>query len=958
MASIWSMPLSVIMRIIQHGRLGQGRSIGSRLCLTLLLGGGILAGLLTDLWQPEPSIRNISFSAEQLQMPPAQPLVDQGGPGRLKSIDVSLTAVSSANTYSNIFSTSDGPKAIRLELTDPSNLFLVLGTLKYALLTDAFSLSTPKRISVKGVDKNYLTVSIDGFDVFSGSGEQLDFDNYDIDAFVVGSGFQRLRNFAGELLDLKIKAEVAEDRKIIVTVRRSIALVIVAGLVLLLGKLLPDRPDGGIGKLQSGLHFDAVTLILMLSLASIGSMLRGVSGSSWTLLIMLGGAFPSLVAWRWLANRNRHDAPNFVRRLQHVAQSSAANAAIVSLVIATTILVVFKLRKSADSVDAIVGSIGLIASVASIGVWSGCGCRDAGKIYSVVAIAAAAALLACFLLHLPNGAVIIRQYVAWPFLTLATFGCFLLFLNRAVLGVALTNRRRSFGVRLIANTLSACGFLVLAFRSDSLFIDGSQFHWAYFVGPVQAVRAGGWLLWDVPSQYGLLPIAIISTLPFASAWNAFYVFQAALLFSAALIMYFVLLRVGLSRAIAFLVVAGTVFLADPRGFIGPMPFPSSSVVRFFWCYVVLAVACWTFLGPHPSVYRYLRLCLLPWLIGVLWSAESFVYVTSITFAPVVVHLLSQFVFRRELSSSVIDVIYLLVMPITVLAAAIIGVQLFYLAKLGHLADLSMFFQYALGYAGGFGAMPLSMQGPIWIFLLIMVCGVSCCAAMPGREMSVAGVVGVLIAALACVWAILSYYIGRAVPDNVTALLPLLAFVSLIVARIGFKSGLLSPMSFGFLTTFLALVVASTVLSTSLLAGVPRMRFAFSGITSKLYPPETDLAAALKDAGVTANSAVSFYGYAASMPYAVVSSEVVSYEKPFFFGPFQLLEEPISAAKREIVIRRFVDRFASSGYIVQKRGEAEDRLESVLNLIGRWYVISASVQRGQYRILRLDRDVPR
>ncbi|MEJ7640344.1 MAG: hypothetical protein WKF75_20850 [Singulisphaera sp.] len=47
-------------------------------------------------------------------------------------------------------------------------------------------------------------------------------------------------------------------------------------------------------------------------------------------------------------------------------------------------------------------------------------------------------------------------------------------------------------------------------------------HWGAIVGPAELVRRGGWLLWDVPSQYGFLSALTIAAIPLKSVWQSFY----------------------------------------------------------------------------------------------------------------------------------------------------------------------------------------------------------------------------------------------------------------------------------------------------------------------------------------------------------------------------------------------------------------------------------------------------
>jgi hypothetical protein len=71
--------------------------------------------------------------------------------------------------------------------------------------------------------------------------------------------------------------------------------------------------------------------------------------------------------------------------------------------------------------------------------------------------------------------------------------------------------RTTGNVRILylAGTLVIAAFL--AFRVENNII---AYNYGFFIGPAEVIRQGGWLLWDVPSQYGYLNVLLIALLPF------------------------------------------------------------------------------------------------------------------------------------------------------------------------------------------------------------------------------------------------------------------------------------------------------------------------------------------------------------------------------------------------------------------------------------------------------------
>jgi len=177
-------------------------------------------------------------------------------------------------------------------------------------------------------------------------------------------------------------------------------------------------------------------------------------------------------------------------------------------------------------------------------------------------------------------------------------------------------------------------FGVLSFRVDGLFsLNGAQ-HWSFWVGPIESVREGGWLLWDVPSQYGFLSILLLALMPIKSAWESLFLVQGALIWIVAALLYFRLRLKSqglLNYAASCLITLTSVYFMDRfREYLnGPQEFVSVGPMRFFWCYMSMFVlwACLDRDSPRLRLYRWLGA--IVWVAGVLWSAESAFYSTAI-----------------------------------------------------------------------------------------------------------------------------------------------------------------------------------------------------------------------------------------------------------------------------------------------------------------------------------------
>ena len=156
-------------------------------------------------------------------------------------------------------------------------------------------------------------------------------------------------------------------------------------------------------------------------------------------------------------------------------------------------------------------------------------------------------------------------------------------------------------------------------------------HWQMFVGPLELLQQGGFLLWDTPSQYGFLSILSAYIIPFNDPWIKFYFLNSSLkLISSLLIFYTIwnkksVLRYFLSLIITFSILF--IFTISPS-FENSSITPSSGPFRFFWVILIMF-----FIVKNKSLNLKKQLLFISpiWLIGFLWSILSAFIVSAIVF---------------------------------------------------------------------------------------------------------------------------------------------------------------------------------------------------------------------------------------------------------------------------------------------------------------------------------------
>ena len=343
-----------------------------------------------------------------------------------------------------------------------------------------------------------------------------------------------------------------------------------------------------------------------------------------------------------------------------------------------------------------------------------------------------------------------------------------------VIAAALARTARAGGkLAAWSRALGAClAFALSSVRAGPLEYHPAMHHWGAIIGPAEAVRQGGWLLWDVPAQYGFLSTLGIAATPAGSVWQSFYVLNALLNFAAACLLFFVLRarEPGLARDVfAFVVAEAAVFLVPgyPDEATGPWSVPNVAAFRFFWCYALLAWLFWLEQidrdgGPLEPV---LAAGCIVWLVATLWSAESAFYSGLIwipAFGGIVV---------ARFRGSPRRAARWLALPPALLLASVVIVEGFYRARLGHGPDWRAFVDHALAFGGGFYPLPIVGEGPASILVLALWAIASVGGELVHRRAPV-GALALAWGAWATVFSTASYFVHRSHHSNATNLLPL------------------------------------------------------------------------------------------------------------------------------------------------------------------------------------------
>uniref|UniRef100_B1XTG0 Uncharacterized protein n=1 Tax=Polynucleobacter necessarius subsp. necessarius (strain STIR1) TaxID=452638 RepID=B1XTG0_POLNS len=864
-----------------------------------------------------------------------------GNVGRIHEAKISFEFINNDPTFSygNIFQTSSNSDGIRLEFQPQNKLFLILGKDKLYLIADDLRAHQPYKIDIFYKREGELLVHLNGRKSISLDAEAIGSKKLQVSEFLIGTGFSQTRPMNGSINNFEASIQLQKATSMAKLFTWLLIPLSFSGFLLgfwlTLQLFESTKAQDLYTSFGSSSCMNRLKGLQNLNLCHLHSATLTVLAFVITSLQFLNERYFGMAKWLpyiaipfpllLLAAKGLNPKTSFHRNLY----SFTSLAIYCCLLIYSTIsalgfnkyLLLFcalsicfaLLLKSPNWIIASLISIASWLSITQLENWSS---------------------LATLL-----------EENSFPYLIFSGFTLIGIFI------FLFSNHRQkcnSYLYSISGISLALVVFLFLVFRSDSLFIPGSEFHWEYFTGPIRSIWSGGRLLLNTPSQYGFLNILLASAIPTQSSWQALYIFQGSILFLTSSATFLSLMFIGggdfFKKLIIFLLVLASFFFADSH-WIGPLPFPSSSVTRFFCCYILL----FSTLIRTP-LFRKEIIYAMSWCLGILWSAESAYYCTSIYLFILIADILSSKTKADKLNAFRSHIIC--ATSIATVAAVIIFFV--YYIYTGIAPNYVSMFDYAIGYASGYGYVPLPLYGPGNLLLLLFL-GIGVITIATIRDGDKATSIS-LAASAGCLWAVGSYYLGRSVPQNITALFPILCFCTLLSFFLARKRGFekaSTPLLMASIPLFF--LVLATFYSPTWWQQLKGMQTYSENISSKLPIMDPKLEAELINLDKDNAIPKIIFSDSAAFPY---SSAVKTNREAIAWlpTPLQLLMPPISNEKQSIILQNYVcSTFKESGILIYHPGSISYALPNTLKSLDKILHIKNKVLAGKYEIYLFEKN---
>ena len=517
--------------------------------------------------------------------------------------------------------------------------------------------------------------------------------------------------------------------------------------------------------------------------------------------------------------------------------------------------------------------------------------------------------------------------------------------------------------------------ILLALRIDAISsVYSSYYHVGFFSGPIQTIRSGGIVLWDTPSLYGNLNLILASWIPISDSRTVFFVFQALLIIFVYCAVLALLSKRFLNRQ-TFLT-AGTIFLialffADPR-LIGPQAFPSGSVIRFGPSMLLLV---WLSSQQliHNIYSRKTRLITaVIFVIGVAWSAESMVYIVFIFGTwNLAAFALSETGHKRDVLRNVLAPIIGYSIALSIFFVGVFSIKRKLLNH--HFPDWSLFLVLPIEFVKGYFSAPQIILSPVWLFvgLLAFVISILMC------ETKQTDIVQILERAVlgAVAGGILgwgTYYVGRAIAENIVSLYPQFVLCALLTISVVKRTSQGSSALLSGLRNWLkqsTLVLCVVAMSTVTIAIVGQVGFVSNIIHFRFLPQEIKYDESILVSGdivsvlTLTHSKLVEKGVTVKLPIILISDDRQEFrlpldddleafydvEKSWLPVPLSLLEEPIPTALRRELIGRFVTRSQTNGVLVSNKLTSDPgQIVEWLNVLQPYYSCLDVVNNSKYQ----------
>ena len=325
-------------------------------------------------------------------------------------------------------------------------------------------------------------------------------------------------------------------------------------------------------------------------------------------------------------------------------------------------------------------------------------------------------------------------------------------------------------------------FFIESFNTHGFFIDDlghSKVHWQTYIGPVELMLQGGYLLWDVPSQYGFLSTILIYIMPFDDPWMKLYYLNSLLTFSFSIILFLTIWNKGsfLWLLIAFLITYSVIFLLPGGQWqYNVSSTPSSGMMRF----IVSIILIFFVVKIHNRSLLYQVLIITPiWLIGVMWSFESAFYCSCIIFPWIINNIFSK---ENSINQKVIT---LLIFPSIFLITVGI-ISLYYILQIGYLPDYFSFAEYGFSWLTKPDQMinsspqKFTADGPILVILLLFSMLIYIFKNYKIHNY-------IILSLIIYLWSVMSLIIGKGEDHHINSIINLFIFSFFLIVKLNFNN---------------------------------------------------------------------------------------------------------------------------------------------------------------------------
>lgn len=444
-------------------------------------------------------------------------------------------------------------------------------------------------------------------------------------------------------------------------------------------------------------------------------------------------------------------------------------------------------------------------------------------------------------------------------------------------------------------------------------------HWDTIAGPAQSLREGGWLLWDIPSQYGFLSVITVALLPIKNIYVSIYYVNAFCICISICVAYSYIRSIfksNFSSILSFLLCYSCIILLPgwQQSDEGSIYYPMVSGFRFLWVYLILGLYLTENLIVNKiSTKFYFTIGSIFWILGILWSCESAFFVTCLWILPQLKIILDSFKYEQKSEYN----LSLLYIPTILFLLTILSIILYYLYFLGHFPDPLAYIDHAISFYDGFGRYPVNNTGSIILVLTIYSVTIYNSYKNWKNPNSY-----VSFAYSLCLWSVCSYYISRSHDNNISNLFPLI-FISLLGSVKGspnikenykFANELLIPLS----VTLIIISFHNFITPSDMVAEPIKNEYKFESQLLPKYTPNDE--ESFKILGLSDDTPLFIVGSPNGMDLPLYHYRLNETQDPSFNNP-KWLPSPasilyvLSLERREVYIKRFIERHKLSGVIL-------------------------------------------